>query len=75
MQFSRAFFHTRILLSLVLFGLLAFTVGCDGAGGPGTSNVTPEKAPPGLSGEDQAKARANAYPTGAAAKDAGAKKK
>jgi hypothetical protein len=60
MRFSRVFHRTRILMGLGLLGMVALTVGCDGGGGEGVSNVTPATPPPGQSGADQAKARAGA---------------
>jgi len=73
MQFSRVLHRTRILLGLGLFGLLAFTVGCDSGGGGGESAVTPSMPPPGRSAKEQMEARAKSYPTGPEAKAVGSK--
>jgi hypothetical protein len=59
--------RARIVLGLVVIGLPVFIVGCDGGATEGTSSVTPETPPPGRSAQDQASARAGAYPSNAAA--------
>ena len=60
----------RVLLGLGLLGMAALCGGC-GGGTTGESNVSPTTPPPGLSGKEQADARANSFPAG---KQAPAKK-